>query len=631
MVRGRPTVQLNNLQAVSDIDREISGARRLPGGNIRLKSTAEEAGELHRCVVQACVALGRSDQVDHVLAYLNREWLASVEKLANLTDSGWSQLQLPLGLKEELKHNLRVAPIRTGGLALQAPAWQSGGSSSSAQPPPWAGQEWPPRPPAGPPVVLEGWPSEALGPGRIVGGEALDWKQPAGADKEAEQVINRLRAFVRRKGGAVLKSIAAKFRQVDVDTSGGISKTEFREGLVRVMGDFPVTEDETEMLWRHLDANGSGSIDFEEFLLLLNGGLNAKRREAVRLCFRYLDRTGNGVLDINDLKMRYDPSPLSQASPHLLSGPRPSDAELRRFLENFRKVVGGVHSGMITASEFEKYYERVSASIDSDEYFEAMLQRSWELPEGYARAGPFTEYRASSRKQDYRGSTGAAIMQRIRAALVQNPVSTEPLVTIYNMARTSMPYMPVEMFARYVAQLCPELMERELGLLAVLFAEEEGVDVPLFIRTLYGSPRYEARASALAAMFVELTGANRGEVLNLRSLQNLPRFMEPFRGQSSISIAEFLDFHLTIGAGIADDKECERLLRQAWSLQQQGPRAALVTAAAAAAAPSASGVGAARAAAAAPRAPPSVPGLASSSRLENYPGYYKGKSFLQLG
>lgn len=38
-----------------------------------------------------------------------------------------------------------------------------------------------------------------------------------------------------------------------------------------------------------------------------------------------------------------------------------------------------VADGIITFDEFIDYYRDVSASIDSDEYFEAMMRNAWKL------------------------------------------------------------------------------------------------------------------------------------------------------------------------------------------------------------------------------------------------------------
>ncbi|CAE7897152.1 KBTBD7 [Symbiodinium necroappetens] len=55
------------------------------------------------------------------------------------------------------------------------------------------------------------------------------------------------------------------------------------------------------------------------------------------------------------------------------------------FLENFRRLVGGGVSGEVRYADFERYYEGLSVGIDSDEYFEELLRRAWDLPEGWLR------------------------------------------------------------------------------------------------------------------------------------------------------------------------------------------------------------------------------------------------------
>ena len=39
--------------------------------------------------------------------------------------------------------------------------------------------------------------------------------------------------------------------------------------------------------------------------------------------------------------------------------------------------VGGEVEGKVTRAEFQNYYYNVSASIDSDQYFEVMIRNAW--------------------------------------------------------------------------------------------------------------------------------------------------------------------------------------------------------------------------------------------------------------
>ena len=62
------------------------------------------------------------------------------------------------------------------------------------------------------------------------------------------------------------------------------------------------------------------------------------------------------------------------------SVPHHGSEVLTEFLENFE--VGGQVDGKVTMSEFENYYQRISASIGDDDYFELMMRNAWHISGG---------------------------------------------------------------------------------------------------------------------------------------------------------------------------------------------------------------------------------------------------------
>jgi len=52
---------------------------------------------------------------------------------------------------------------------------------------------------------------------------------------------------------------------------------------------------------------------------------------------------------------------------------------LDEFLATFEMALSGVADGIVTEEEFIEYYTSVSASIDNDDYFEQMINSSWNI------------------------------------------------------------------------------------------------------------------------------------------------------------------------------------------------------------------------------------------------------------
>jgi len=61
-------------------------------------------------------------------------------------------------------------------------------------------------------------------------------------------------------------------------------------------------------LFRALDRDGQGTIDYDELLRSVRGPMNSFRQNLVDKVWAKLDRDGNGVLEISDIEGVYDPS-----------------------------------------------------------------------------------------------------------------------------------------------------------------------------------------------------------------------------------------------------------------------------------------------------------------------------------
>ena len=132
---------------------------------------------------------------------------------------------------------------------------------------------------------------------------------------------------------------------------------------------------EFERIFKYFDKNNDGKLSYDEFLRGVRGDMNANRKQFVAIAFKKLDKTGNGIVDIQDLVNTYDVS----FHPKYKSGEMSKNDILNEFMSQWDTVV---KDGKVTLEEFEEYYNDVSASIDEDDYFELMMRNAWHIAGG---------------------------------------------------------------------------------------------------------------------------------------------------------------------------------------------------------------------------------------------------------
>ena len=63
----------------------------------------------------------------------------------------------------------------------------------------------------------------------------------------------------------------------------------------------------------------------------------------------------------------------------MLEGRKTERQILEEFLATFEMALSGVADGIVTIDEFLEYYSSISASIDNEDYFEQMMNSSWNI------------------------------------------------------------------------------------------------------------------------------------------------------------------------------------------------------------------------------------------------------------
>jgi Ca2+-binding EF-hand superfamily protein len=185
-----------------------------------------------------------------------------------------------------------------------------------------------------------------------------------------EVVLERICNAIKSRGSHGFRGLARLFNIIDDRGNGVLDAQEFRFGLIDFGIDLP--QEEFDMVQKVFDVNGDGFISFTEFLQTIQGPLPPNRAEVIRQAYDVLDKNHDGVLTKADLAGVYD----AAKHPDVVSNRKTEGEILEEFLSHWDTEKA---DGIISWSEFERYYRDMSAGIDSDEYFQAMVAGAYGL------------------------------------------------------------------------------------------------------------------------------------------------------------------------------------------------------------------------------------------------------------
>jgi len=183
-------------------------------------------------------------------------------------------------------------------------------------------------------------------------------------------MMNDIKETLKKRGAMMIRGIGRVFRILDDNRNRQIERNELLWGLKDF--DIHLSEEQVDVLMKHFDRDGNGTINFDEFLVALRGDLNENRLQYIKGAYDKLDVNKDGLVKLDDVASLYDVS----QHPDVMAGKKTPEEAYKEFMSMWDTQVA---DGIVTFDEFCDYFRDVSASIDTDEYFAAMMVSAWKL------------------------------------------------------------------------------------------------------------------------------------------------------------------------------------------------------------------------------------------------------------
>lgn len=192
-------------------------------------------------------------------------------------------------------------------------------------------------------------------------------------------MLEHIRKRIAARGARGIQGIGKKFKIADDNNSKSLDREEFK----KAMHDFRIGLSDKQVVtaFSCFDRDGSGEISYDEFLRTIRGEMNSMRAGIAKKAFKIMDKDGSGKLDINDIRGTYN----AKHHPDVKAGKKTEDEVLGEFLDTFEdhfcdmKGQEDSRDGIINMNEWLEYYNNVSMSIDRDDYFQVMMNSTWNL------------------------------------------------------------------------------------------------------------------------------------------------------------------------------------------------------------------------------------------------------------
>jgi Ca2+-binding EF-hand superfamily protein len=196
-----------------------------------------------------------------------------------------------------------------------------------------------------------------------------------------EDLMGHLRSILAQRGYSGIMSIRRTFMIIDENSNKKITFDEFEKLFKKYRYD--LSEEEINNLFNYFDKDGSGFIDYDEFVNGICGNLNKFRKDVLKQVFEKLDENERGYVTVGQLRNEYNP----KEHPLVRQGKRTEEEILAEFLDvleyHFNLLIEksddnlDVNEIKVDFDDFCEFYKNISVCIEDDKYFEVMVLSEW--------------------------------------------------------------------------------------------------------------------------------------------------------------------------------------------------------------------------------------------------------------
>ena len=418
-----------------------------------------------------------------------------------------------------------------------------------------------------------------------------------------EEILNLMREKLNQRGVQGICSIARNFRIIDENNSQTIDFYEFKQ--VCNMYNFGLDDNQLKIIFTNFDTENTGEIDYDEFIRTIRGEMNEFRQSLVQKVFDKLDTKKTGEISFKELNNNYN----VRNHPDVLSGKINEEEALKEFMDTFQEtynyLCGTETNNIITIEEFLEYYENVSMTIDEDEYFEYLLNNTWDLGldvkykneiEQQNIKENVEEKNIEEPKEDFNAKQEQALIKFINE--IKN-LGTTSLISLMRLFKLNDLNNTKELefyeFSKSLHEFETELTEEEISELFNYFDKEGSniVNYINFVNAIRG-PMSQRRVLIVKDAFKKLDIDKGGQVelaeiklqFNAKNDKDVKsgekteeevytEFVDTFQmnhdnrvgpRNKRVTLDEFLDYYNYVSMGIEDDSYFISLIQNSWKL-----------------------------------------------------------------